>query len=152
MKKSNMTNTISDTFAVIRIHALLDGTKWTPDTLEQIRDIITMTGRTIREPDELTTHDYTDVSTSHVTQKDMELLEKDSRSYGGNPVFAYPYDEGAFVLVMDSPDYDLDTIRAYGYSTLFVSLLEKALAQNCYMIRLDSDGEEHDNLETSDKW
>lgn len=42
--------TLSDTEAMVRIHALLDGTEWDSDTASDIAEVLRETGRTIREP------------------------------------------------------------------------------------------------------
>jgi hypothetical protein len=45
---------MDDTEAMNAIHALMDGTEWSADTLEEIADVVLATGRTITDPNEVT--------------------------------------------------------------------------------------------------
>lgn len=84
-------------------------------------------------------HRYVDMSTAHVTQKDMELLE----SQGDLGVVAYDYNEGVFVYV--PPEEDLPTTlgaaQERGLSDSFCKALTYASQQGAYLLRLDADGD-----------
>lgn len=43
----------TDTEAMNRIHALMDGQEWSLDTLQDIAEVVQLTGRVIREPHEM---------------------------------------------------------------------------------------------------
>jgi hypothetical protein len=94
-----------------------------------------------------------DVSTAHVTPRDMELLGCDGR--GGairpsGPVYSYPYAEGTFITGPDFTETDptqraiVDVeIVAHGFSDSFLKLIHYAREQGVSMIRLDADGDFH---------
>ena len=42
-----------DTVAMDKIHMLLDGVEWSPDTLDEIARLVEATGRLIRDPEEV---------------------------------------------------------------------------------------------------
>ena len=44
-----MKRTISDETAMIAIHELLSGEEWGTDTLEEVRDIVELTGREVKD-------------------------------------------------------------------------------------------------------
>lgn len=50
-RRAKREETRRDLEALNDIHALLDGTEWGTETLDQIADILRETGREIREPD-----------------------------------------------------------------------------------------------------
>lgn len=50
--EERMKDAHADTDALDRIHAILDGSEWDCDTTVAVADVVTSTGRTIREPDE----------------------------------------------------------------------------------------------------
>lgn len=61
MTTRNPTNrTLTDTEALDRIHALLDGQLWGPDTLDDIACVLTMTGRAVDDPDDFDSDDVCD--------------------------------------------------------------------------------------------
>jgi len=86
---------------------------------------------------------YLDLSTAHVTQKDMDLISFD---YDNNPVYSYDYEYGSFVFLPDTKskieqiELFCDLIE-YGYSKSFVKVVKYAKDLDCTMIRLDCDGD-----------
>lgn len=51
-RDQDMTRYISDETAMQRIFEVLDGEEWESDTIEAVAEIVTHTGRVIREPDD----------------------------------------------------------------------------------------------------
>lgn len=93
---------------------------------------------------------YLDVSTCHVTEQDMRLLALEGNSAAMlQPIFSYPYPEGAFITGPDFTDLGeasrVDAeCRAFGYSASFIKVLVLARLRECRMIRLDADGDDWD--------
>lgn len=50
-KRAKLEDVKRDIQALNDIHALLDGTEWSNETLEQIAEILRESGREVREPD-----------------------------------------------------------------------------------------------------
>ena len=44
---------MTDKQAIEAIHAILDGTEWEPQTLDDIAEVVLATGREIRDPNEM---------------------------------------------------------------------------------------------------
>jgi hypothetical protein len=82
-----------------------------------------------------------DISTVHVTRDDTILLDIQCRH---NPLTAYKYAEGYFILV--PRDINLNEMYKYGYSDAFVSILENCVVQEFGILRLDADGTIYDDL------
>lgn len=105
---------------------------------------------------------HLDVSTGHVTKRDMELLEHDSdnRNNASMEEYTVPccwYRYGMIVFVMDHDDLKEDhelLLKQYrdnsGYSEAFCGLIRLAWETNADMIRLDRDGMVNNNLPTFD--
>lgn len=95
----------------------------------------------------MSVHEYMDLSTGHVTQKDMELLD------GDTCVIAYPYKEGAFVIVPPDLNTELqhrqDIVDA-GFSVAFLEMLQYAFDAGVLIVRLDADGDQDESLPTFD--
>ena len=93
-----------------------------------------------------TTYKYIDVSSSHVTKEDMDLLQ------GSMGIIAFPYEEGAFVHVPT----EHGVFEGYHneatdhYSREFCDLLEWAHERKCAFLRIDSDGETYEDMPTFD--
>ncbi len=49
--------TITDSEAMTRIHRLMSGQMWSPDTLDDIAAVVSLTGRTIEEPEDFDADD-----------------------------------------------------------------------------------------------
>ena len=88
---------------------------------------------------------YADISTCHVTPHDMELAQA-----GVGPVTAV-YPEGAFFYVAADDvgdgalpaDKDVDdALRELGYSESFVKAMDYARKHDCWLLRLDADGDD----------
>lgn len=96
---------------------------------------------------------YLDVSTCHVTQKDMELLLVQGERSDGLNVLAYPYDYGAFIPLSSDPDLVAEfeeRARERGYSESFFKLIQYARDNELRMVNLDADGDEIEGLDTHD--
>lgn len=93
---------------------------------------------------------YLDVSTAHVTEKDMQLLETRKDFANSNPVSAYNYEHGAFVVICE--EVTDRALSDFGYSPSFVKLGRYAREHGCATIRLDCDGDkiESSALDTND--
>jgi hypothetical protein len=92
---------------------------------------------------------YLDASTMHITKHDSELLTIAAKQKFGNSccghIIVFDYDEGFFIPVTD---LDGDDHENFGeLSASFMRLYEKARASGCYILRLDCDGTEHDDLD-----
>lgn len=83
---------------------------------------------------------YLDCSTSHVTEKDMELLKE-------TPAFLYDfthasYEYGAFVSVSGAAELEEETRKMLedGFSEAFINLRKYAEQHGCTILRLDAHG------------
>jgi hypothetical protein len=83
---------------------------------------------------------YVDLSTSHVTEKDMRILQN------GDPsaTVSSPYLPGAFVTVT-TPDVEevaeaIDEAKSEGLSDSFCKALQYAVNHGAMFLRLDADG------------
>ncbi len=54
-----MSETLTDTQAMIEIHLLLDRTEWDSETIALVAEIVKATGREIRDPNDWLFHDCT---------------------------------------------------------------------------------------------
>jgi hypothetical protein len=88
-----------------------------------------------------------DISTGHLTKKDNDLLDEASTGESENPVVAYRYEYGHLVFCNIGTD-DFLAIAKYGYSTQFVSILQRANELGCKYVQFDSEGIGYDDLET----
>ena len=104
---------------------------------------------------------YLDISTAHVTERDMDLLtrfavgKKKSNPNGLCPVYPYDYHEGSFVVLPGiGCDADMDELMEeltkFGFSEDFKSVVRVAYTGGADMIRLDCDGEVIKTLKTND--
>lgn len=109
---------------------------------------------------------YLDVSTGHLTRKDVKLLEKhfDRDIFKKNReavtpedgLIVFPYDTGFFVYVnySDKEEHKIkcDSLREDGlYSEDFINILELTCKYNCWFVRFDSAAEEYEEL-PSHEW
>jgi hypothetical protein len=91
---------------------------------------------------------YFDVSTGHIQEKDMRLLDYDGRPRLEHGIIAVSHDFGAWVHLMDDAhDLDYLNVRAGGFSDQFVKMLEEARKRGCEWINIDQDGFVHAELE-----
>ena len=89
---------------------------------------------------------YLDCSTTHVDEKDMELLACEGYSFGFT---AASYEHGAFVSVYVMADEEINTpdeLRKYGLSENFIKVYQYAAEQGFTVLRLDADGHKHPEL------
>lgn len=102
------------------------------------------------------TRQHLDLSTAHVTARDMELLDGvDDGSEGAGVVPCAPYDCGVviFLLYHEEPELReelLSGFAAAGFSAAFCNLYKLALETDVDMLRLDQDAEVYDALPTFD--
>jgi hypothetical protein len=103
------------------------------------------------------TEKYADVSTSHIKQKDMELLEYFAdwakENNGHNlPLYILAYKEGAIVRFSPSEIVDnigtvLEVLLINKFSTEFIKIIGAAAKQGFSMVRFDCDGQEIDGAQ-----
>lgn len=82
---------------------------------------------------------YADVSTSHITQNDMELLAVASVIPLPTAPLVCTYPSGAFLYSSEFP-LDRRALRGAGYSGSFIQVLRYARDNDCTLVRLDADG------------
>ena len=102
-----------------------------------------------------------DVSTTHISERDDEIILATARSYKKglfvNPptdLIVYDYVEGFFVFAAiedDEAENFYTTLEGQGLSHEFIALLRQAKSLGCKYLQLDRDGETYDNLPTF-KW
>jgi hypothetical protein len=83
---------------------------------------------------------FLDISTSHVTQDDMEQL-----ACGTDSVVAYVYEQGAFVVPIDTREEELAN-----YSPEFKGIMLLAKKLGVWFVRFDADGEVYEDLPKMD--
>ena len=88
---------------------------------------------------ELVTPKYLDISTGHVAQRDMKLLEQEDC-----PLTVYPFEYGCWVHVAE--DVTRTDLEKLGYSEGFCGMFVMARAASCWFIKLDCDGEHYEGL------
>ncbi len=81
---------------------------------------------------------YLDLSTCHVTREDMDGLQQAVGDTAAPVIAAYP--EGVILYVPDDGYALSDWL-----SPSLAKILAYARAQDCYLVRLDADGEEIDD-------
>jgi hypothetical protein len=93
-------------------------------------------------------HDFIEISTCHVTEQDMALLEDFCQAgigtggRGDQPIYSYNYDKGAFVVVPDGRvDKAVEALISFGFSKSFGKVITLAMSMGFYLVRLDCDGE-----------
>lgn len=97
-----------------------------------------------------------DLSTAHVPQSDLDLLETHTRPPGPGetgPVTVDARGEYGFWINVPTEDDLADkamAVREAGYSQAFVDLLASARARGCDTLCLDCDADEDSNLPTFD--
>lgn len=106
------------------------------------------------------TEKYADVSTVHVKQKDMELLESLAdfpKENNGHdlPLYILTYKEGAFVRFSPSRIVeDIATVTPQllgaGFSFAFIKIIGAAAKQGIAMVRFDCDGQEIEGAQKFD--
>jgi hypothetical protein len=100
-----------------------------------------------------TMYPYWDVSTVHITREDdirLRDLARGDRSHPGKtPLGVATYGWGHFVIVPGEEEL-IDEDVAFGFSEDFVALLKKAARCEVPVLRIDRDGEEHDELPKHD--
>jgi hypothetical protein len=88
-----------------------------------------------------------DISTGHLTRKDLTLIQEAAEGNSENPVTCYEYEYGYFVFVPPKDEDLTHRARDYGYSKQFMDILNKARTLKCKYIQYDSDGITYDDLE-----
>jgi hypothetical protein len=88
-----------------------------------------------------------DISTGHLTQKEVALLEEATAGQSDNPVVAYKYEYGYLVYVPDEKA-DYLAIAEYGYERQFRDILRRARELKCKYVKFDGDGITYEDLET----
>lgn len=93
---------------------------------------------------------YLDVSTAHMTARDNEILASVPNHM--LPVTVTEHEYGYFVQFSeDVPMEDIsEQSRAAGLSDAFVGVLRYARERHCFLINLDADAEQVDNLPAHD--
>jgi len=85
---------------------------------------------------------FLDISTGHVTKRDLRLLKKDD-----GMLTAYPYAEGCWVHV--SPDIKSEaSLCKLGFSEGFAEVYLAAKEAGCWFIRFDCDGYTYEQFPT----
>ena len=83
-----------------------------------------------------------DVSTAHVLQSDVSLLNRDD-----SPLVAYEYQEGFFLSShLGDEDCNLDSLRKWGFSDAFLNIFDYARTNDIRWINLDSAGMVYEEL------
>ena len=90
------------------------------------------------------------VSTGHLTGKDNELLTEAGEGETGNPITAYIYEYGYFVLVPEKDAGLNQHAETYGYSKAFTKIMDRARELKCKYIQYDGIGIEYEDLEIFD--
>jgi len=90
------------------------------------------------------------VSTGHLTGKDNELLTEAGEGETGNPITAYIYEYGYFVLIPEKDAGLNQHAETYGYSKAFTKIMTRAQELGCTYVQFDGDGIQYDDLETFD--
>lgn len=106
------------------------------------------------------TEKYADVSTSHVTERDMEILEELADGPNINTdhdlqIYILTYREGAFVrfspqIFLEELDEQGPKMLEKGLSQAFIDIIAEAAKQKIAMVRFDSDGQEVEDAPTFD--
>lgn len=92
---------------------------------------------------------YLDASTGHITKEDNALLQQTSTSEEIPGCYAYPYDCGYFISVYpDSPTEEEK--KESGLSENFFKIVEHARKNNCFILRLDAEGNELEGFDLID--
>jgi hypothetical protein len=86
---------------------------------------------------------YMEASTIHITQADAGYLERDEKC--GEVIVISTYPEGFFISISDT------MINFGDLSDSFKSVYTKAYKAGSYILRLDCDAVEHDDL-PKNKW
>lgn len=115
----------------------------------------------------LTVRKLADVSTGHITREDCDVLEANA-SADSTPAFPLrvtKYEYGFYIPIPSLRDMEtgiesqdqvgiLDTIRKdlleAGMSEAFVTLIQQAMQEGIFVLNLDKDGEEVEELEKFD--
>ena len=95
----------------------------------------------------LTSYKYADVSTSHITVGDDEILTGLAlRSIQGryDSLIVYPTSHGYFVFI--SSDLEEDKLRGLGLSDDFISVVRLAQSEGNQFVRFDADAETYEGL------
>ena len=94
-------------------------------------------------------HKFLDLSTVHITRTDAEILDEADC----HDLIVYPTGEFGWFIHAPSDESTWLEVRKRalraGLSSVFVALLEKARAENCWFLRLDRDGDEDPTLPVS---
>lgn len=90
------------------------------------------------------------ISTGHLSAKDNELLTEAGEGETGNPITAYIYVYGYFVLVPEEDAGLNQHAETYGYSMAFTRIMDRARGLKCKYIQFDGVGIEYEDLEVFD--
>lgn len=89
---------------------------------------------------------YLDASSAHITREDNALLQQTTTSENIPGCYVYPYDCGYFISVYpDSPTEEEK--KESGFSENFFKLVEYARKNECYILRIDADGDDIEEFE-----
>ena len=89
---------------------------------------------------------YLDVSTSHITKNDNDILQASCTSDRFPGCFVYHYDFGYFISVYsDAPSEEEK--KESGLSENFFKILDHARENECPLLLLDADGDILENFE-----
>ena len=89
---------------------------------------------------------YLDVSTDHITEQDMRLLDYKGRPRLEHGIISVPNEYGAWVHCLSDQGFtenNYEKVRAGGFSDSFIKLLEFARTRGCEWINIDQDGHIH---------
>lgn len=99
-------------------------------------------------------HKLLDISTSHLTDKDIDILHELSALPSGDYVTARVEDTAyGFVVFLGDGEHIEDEIadaKARGLSDSYQNILRKASAGGAFLINIDEDGDMHNDIPISD--
>jgi hypothetical protein len=91
---------------------------------------------------------YLDVSSGHIMEEDMYLLDFDGRARLEHEIIAVPHEYGAWIHAMQNAAQDnYNALREAGFSDAFVNVLEFARKHECVWINIDAGGVIHRDLD-----
>ena len=90
---------------------------------------------------------HLDVSTSHITKNDNDILQNACTSDRFPGCYVYHYDFGYFISVYSDAPTEEEK-KESGLSENFFKILDNARENECPLLRLDADGDELEGFET----
>lgn len=97
--------------------------------------------------DKYAVYSYMDVSTGHITAEDNEILMMPDSDLHIPGVAVYSVDQGFFMPICDRDENDVAARVDCPLSASFWKIIDKAHANGCVLVRLDSDGMGHPDLD-----